>query len=348
MSGQLITFDQILGQPSAVEAITQAYRHDRLSHGLIFAGPVGVGKVTTARALAGLFLCEKPRQLAACGQCASCRVFDAGNHPDYHVIYRQLARLDAEKVKAKTLNADVIRDFLIAKAANKSVIGIGKVFVIEEADLMNATAQNTLLKTLEEPAGRALIILLTDQPDVLLPTIRSRCQLVRFAALPENLVREQLQKRGIKRDEAAVAAQFSEGSLGLALRWIEDDVIAHAQQLTKLLEAIAAGGSASGAAAWFKSAADAYAQKQLERDPLASKDQANREGLVLYLRLSANFFCKRLANDENPQSLERLCTAIDAIVRAEDYLESNVNIPLVFQQFSGSLDRAMGRVEVSA
>jgi DNA polymerase-3 subunit delta' len=348
MPGRLITFDQILGQHSAIEAITQAYRHDRLSHGLIFAGPAGVGKATTARALAGLFLCEKPRQLAACGQCASCRVFDAGNHPDYHVIYRQLARLESEKVVAKTLNADVIRDFLIAKAANKSVIGIGKIFVIEEADLMNAAAQNTLLKTLEEPAERTLIILLTDQSDALLPTIRSRCQLIRFAALDETLVRDQLQKHGIKRDQAAIAARFADGSLGLAMRWIEDDVISHAQQLTKMLEAIVAGGSASQLQTWFKSAADAYAQKQLQRDPLASKDQATREGLVLYLRLASSFFRGKLAEEKDPQSLERICTAIDAIVRAEDYLESNVNIPLVFQQFSGSLDRALGRSEVSA
>lgn len=348
MTGQLIQFERILGQRNAVETITQAYRHDRLSHGLIFAGPVGVGKATTARALAGLFLCEKPRQLAACGQCASCRVFDAGNHPDFHVIYRQLARLDAEKVKAKTLNADVIRDFLIAKAANKSVIGIGKVFVIEEADLMNATAQNALLKTLEEPAGRALIILLSDQPDALLATIRSRCQLVRFAALDENLVREQLQKHGIKRDQAVVAAKFSEGSLGLALRWIEDEVIAHAQQLTKLLEPIAAGASASPLQAWFKSAAEEYAQKQLQRDPLASKDQASREGLILYLRLAANFFRARLSEEKDSENLERTCTAIDAIARAEEYLESNVNIPLVFQQFTSALDRALGRVSLGA
>jgi DNA polymerase III delta' subunit len=343
MSGQLTHFDQILGQDAAIESITRAYKLDRLPHGLIFAGPIGVGKAMTARALAGLFLCEKPRQLVACGKCPSCVAFDAGNHPDYHVIYRQLARLDSEKVKAKDLTADVVRDFLIAKAANKSVVGVGKVFVIEEADLMNLTAQNALLKTLEEPAGRTVIILLTDQPDALLPTIRSRCQLVRFVALDESLVREQLQKRGISKEVAASAATFSEGSLGLALRWIEDGVVESAKQLNRMLEAIATGQPAGALQDWFKAAAEAYASKQLERDPLASKDQATREGLVLYLKLCSQFFRRRLADvKDDPEALERTCAAIDSVVRAEGYLESNVNIPLVFQQFVGALEGSIG------
>src|SRR4051812_11091497 len=250
MSGQLTHFDQILGLEAAIESITRAYKLDRLPHGLIFGGPTGVGKATTARALAALFLCEKPRQLAACGKCASCVAFDAGNHPDYHVIYRQLARLESEKVKAKDLTADVVRDFLVAKAANKSVVGVGKVFVIKEADLMNMTAQNTLLKTLEEPAGRALIILLTDQPDCLLPTIRSRCQLVRFSALDESLVREQLQQRGISKDVAAAAARFSDGSLGLAQQWIEDGIVEAATQLNRILDGIVSGQSATVLQEW--------------------------------------------------------------------------------------------------
>ncbi|HMB95072.1 MAG TPA: hypothetical protein VKK61_03455, partial [Tepidisphaeraceae bacterium] len=84
-----------------------------------------------------------------------------------------------------------------------------------------------------------------------------------------------------------------------------------------------------------------YAQKQLLRDPLASKDQATREGLVLYLKLASNHFRRKLPEGDDSQMLEQVCTAIDAIARAEEYLESNVNIPLVFQQFTGALDRAL-------
>jgi hypothetical protein len=203
---------------------------------------------------------------------------------------------------------------------------------------MNAQAQNALLKTLEEPAGRTLIILLTDQPGVLLPTVRSRCQLIRFAALDEATVKRELQKRGIDKSIAADAVRFAEGSLGQALRWIEDGVIDRAQELEKTIDSLAttrATDAAAGLPEWFKSAADAYAAKQLERDELASKDQLTREGLILYLRLAAMLFRQRLATDaDRPDQLDRSCDAIDAIVRAEQFVDANVNIALIFQQLA--------------
>jgi DNA polymerase-3 subunit delta' len=342
----MITFEDILGQGSAVDAITTAYRRDRLPHGLIFAGPIGVGKATTAAALGGLFLCEKPKGVSPCGKCESCRVFEAGNHPDYHSVYRQLRRLQSKESVAKEFSIDVIREFLLDRAANKSVIGIGKVFVVEEADLMNRFAQNSLLKMLEEPYDRTLIILLTDQPDALLPTIRSRCQLIRFAPLDEKTVKEQLQKRGIKSQLAASAAKISQGSLGLALRWIEDGVIERAEELAGILEKLSAGQRVQGVQEWFKSAAEAYAEQQLKRDDKASKDQMSREGIVLYLKLSAQFFRQQLEEHiKDPPLLERAAAAIDTIVRAESYIESNVNIPLVLQQLSGALGRTCVPVE---
>src|SRR5262245_34902961 len=248
---------------------------------------------------------------------------------------------------AKELAVGVVRDFLVAKANNKSVLGVGKVFVVEEADLMNASAQNTLLKTLEEPEGRTLIILLTDQSDSLLPTIRSRCQLIRFAPLDEKIVKEELQKKhGIKSQIAASAAGISRGSLGLALRWIEDGVIDQSGQLTAMLGKISAGQRVQGMQEWFKSAAEAYAEKQLERDEKASKDQMTREGIVLYLKLAAQFFQQQLGEHiKEPPLLERAAAAVDTIVRGGSYIESNVNIPLVLQQLAAALSRTSGPVE---
>src|SRR4051812_13978597 len=282
----VLTFDDIFGQEAAIAQLRRAYLADRLPHGLLFAGPVGVGKATTARALAGLFLCEKPKQDKPCGSCASCRVFDAGNHPDYHVVTKELIRYHDKTGKSKgiDLSIHVIRPEVVDKAAMKSVMGRGKVFVIEQAELMNAPAQNALLKTLEEPAGRALIILLTDQPGLLLPTIRSRSQMVRFAALDDATVLRELQKRGVAKTDAADAARFAAGSLGVALKWIEDGVIDPVRELMRQLDDIFAGKPAAELADWFKTAADAYAEKQLQRDELGSKDQATREGLTLYLK----------------------------------------------------------------
>jgi DNA polymerase-3 subunit delta' len=337
----VLALDDIFGQDVTIEQIRRAYLADRLPHGLLFAGPVGVGKATTARALAGLFLCEKPKRDKPCGKCESCRVFDAGNHPDYHVITKELIRYHDKTGKSKgiDLSIHVIRPEVVDKSAMKAVMGRGKVFVIEQAELMNPPAQNALLKTLEEPPGRCLIILLTDQIGLLLPTIRSRCQAIRFAAIDEATVLRELQKRGISKTNAAQAARFAGGSLGVALRWIEDDVVGPAAQLVRQLDDIFAGKPAGDLPEWFKTTADAYAEKQLQRDELGSKDQATREGLTLFLKLTADHVRRWLAErHDSPEELERACAAIDAIARAEEYLDANVNIPLVFQQLAVALE----------
>lgn len=337
----MISFHDILGQDAAIAWLKSAYLADRLPHGLIFAGPTGVGKATTARALAALFLCEHPNDTTPCGQCESCRVFDSGNHPDYHVITKELIRYHDKTGKSKgiDLSIHVIRPEVIDPAGRKAGLGRGKVFVIEQADLMNPQAQNALLKTLEEPAGRTLIILLTDQPGCLLPTIRSRCQFVRFSALSEDFVRHALHARGIDAPIADRAADLSRGSLGVALKWIEDGVVEPAAELAGYMDAAFSGKPQADLPAWFKKAAEDYAQKQLDRDELASKDQATREGLSLYLTVAGERFRRKLAEASDPSELERACAAIDALARAETYLDANVNTAVALQQLAIALEK---------
>jgi DNA polymerase-3 subunit delta' len=259
-------------------------------------------------------------------------------HPDYHVVYRQLVRLEKGESKARDLSIDVVRQHLIAPANLKANRNHGKVFVVEEADLMNTSAQNALLKTLEEPAARTLIILLTDQPNCLLPTIRSRTQLVRFGLLDEQLVQRELAKRGVDKGAAADAALFTEGSLGVALRWLADGVVERGRQLADQLDAVMAGKASGELQDWLKKSAEAFAEKALARDKLASKDQATREGLATYLRIASNHFRRQLGELQSADDVERACAAIDAAVQSEQYLDSNVNVPLVIQQFVSKLE----------
>lgn len=336
---RLLALKDIFGQEAAVDALRRAHAADRLPHGLIFAGPAGVGKSTAARALGALFLCEQPKSDAHCGRCESCVVMDAGNHPDFHVITRELIRYHDKTGKSKgiDLSIKVMVPELVEPAGRKAAMGRGKVFVVEQAGLMNAAAQNALLKTLEEPAGRTLIVLLTDQPGALLQTIQSRCQLLRFGALPEELVERELAGRGVEQRLAFQAAQLANGSLGMALKWIEDGVIAQAGELAARLDAIAAGRGADDLPTWFKKAAEVYAEKQLERDKLSSKDAATREGLTLYLRLAAEHVRRAMPELSEPDALERACAAIETIRRAEGYVDDNVNVALVLQQLSASM-----------
>jgi DNA polymerase-3 subunit delta' len=338
----MLTLDDIFGQDAAIGSLRQAYRADRLPHGLVFAGPAGVGKATTARALATLFLCERPTGETPCGACEGCRGMAQGDaaHPDYHVITRELIRYHDAGGKSKgiALSIKVIRPELVEKASRKAIMGRGKVFVIEQAELMEPPAQNALLKTLEEPAGRTLIILLTDQPDLLLSTIRSRTQIVRFAPLPEATVVRELVKRGIDREVAARAARFTGGSLGVSLRWVADGVIDLADELVAQLDALFAGRPPDDLPGWFKRAAEAYAGHQMARDPLGSKDAATREGLGRYLQVAAEHVRRRLPGLADAAELERACAAIDALARSEGYLDGNVNVSLVLQQLAVTLE----------
>jgi DNA polymerase III delta' subunit len=334
-------FDSIFGQEEAVAALRGAYLADRLPHGIIFSGPAGVGKATTARALSKLFLCENPKKDSPCGRCESCRVFEAGNHPDCHVVTKDLIRYHDKTGKSKgiDLSINVVRPEVIEPASRKAVMGRGKVFIVEQAESMNASAQNAILKTLEEPAGRTLIVLVTDQAGALLPTVRSRCRTVRFAELDEAIVKRELGRRGVGQEAADDAVRFAGGSLGIALKWIEDGVIGPARELTGLIDEFFSGRVPEDLPGFFRKSADAYAARQLERDELASKEQATREGLALYLKIVAEHLRLKLAMEDDPATLEAACSAIEALVQAETYLEANVNIPVIFQNLSAVLER---------
>jgi DNA polymerase-3 subunit delta' len=271
-----ISFDDIFGQARAIEFLRAAAARDRLPHALVFAGPVGVGKATTAQALAGWFLCQKPGAGRACGQCESCLALGAGIHPDFHLVMREQIRQHDKTGKSKgtQLAIEVIRGELVAPASRTSVLGRGKFFVVEQAELATAAAQNAMLKTLEEPAGRSAIVLLTDSPEFLLPTILSRCQMVRFASLPVDAVQKRLQDQGIDAKTAAEAAELSDGSLGGAMRLISEGILPAARALHEQLNGLLGGRVPADLPGWFRQSAEDYAEKELIRDPLGSKEFA--------------------------------------------------------------------------
>lgn len=327
-------FGHIFGQDAAVGWLATAAGGDRLPHGLIFAGPAGVGKGTTAQAIATLFLCEKPNADQACGKCAACRGMAADAHPDYYVVHRRLIRLERKDNKATTLAADVVREYVNDKAHYKPMLNRGKVFVVEEAELMNPTAQNSLLKTLEEPPGRTLIILLTTNINQLLPTIRSRCQLVKFGPLPEKLVEAHLVKRGIPAVEAQHAARITEGSLGQSLRWLEDGVIAAALALGNRLDDLTPAGAVH-LSALLKKFGDEYANAQEKRDKDVSRETATREALGIMMAVAASHLRRKFAASvDDAGRLDRLCAALELAFATERYVDANVTVSLAIEQFA--------------
>ncbi len=301
----MIEFLDIVGQDAALTRLQRAIASTRMPHALLFAGPAGVGRRTTALATAKVLLCEQPVARAnqgrlpalgddfllrlACGGCTSCCAMDADMHVDFHLVYKELARYhddpDVRNRVMQELGIDVIRDFLIVPASRASGRGRGKVFVVLEAELLSEEAQNALLKTLEEPPPDVTIFLIADQAAGLLPTTRSRCWAVNFGPLPVDFVRDRLVAAGVDRQEAAFWAAYTGGSVGQARRLAELDLYALKRDLVDRLVragqpasseladhlAKAAGALVERAVAEFKKTEDAELSRQFARRRAAAE-----------------------------------------------------------------------------
>ncbi|ABO90115.1 ATPase AAA [Aeromonas salmonicida subsp. salmonicida] len=145
-------------------ALSQTAEAGRLGHAWLLLGDPGLGKEQLAERLARLHLCQQPDRGEPCGQCHSCQLFDKGHHPDLGTV----------TVDSKTIGVEAIRE-ICARLQNSAQLGRGKVVIIPDAERMTESAANALLKTLEEPAGDSLLLLIASQVSRLLPTILSRC-----------------------------------------------------------------------------------------------------------------------------------------------------------------------------
>lgn len=203
-------FNNILGHEKIKEYLLKSHDTDKLSHAYIFVGKEGIGKMTLAREFAKIIHCEKG---VGCGECHGCIRVEKDSHPDYKVIIP-----DGNSIKNKQ-----IEDFQ-NQMAIKPYDSSKKLFIIEAAGSMTTSAQNRLLKVFEEPPEYGIVILVTDNLYKLLPTIRSRGQILNFTAIPKFIMEEQLKKRyNIDNTLSDIYYGFSEGSYGRAIKFIEDE-----------------------------------------------------------------------------------------------------------------------------
>ena len=199
-----MSLKEIFCQDKVIAVLQRAFAADKVPHAYIFAGPQGVGRFRTAGEWAKLLLCEDPvienGFADSCRLCRSCRLFGAGSHPDFNPVYKELVEFTRDGKDKKTpvdLPIDVIREFLIEKVSTRPTLSKRKVFVISEAERLNDASQNALLKVLEEPPEYCCIILLCTRMERLLPTTKSRCQIIRFGTIAEDRMIEKLREMGI-------------------------------------------------------------------------------------------------------------------------------------------------------
>jgi len=198
----------VVGHERAVARLVRSAADDRVPGAILLLGPPGIGKRAVAEALATRLVCAAPVDGDACGACAQCTRVAAGTHPDVRIVVRDEERRDVRIEQVRELSRWLALQPLMATR---------KVAIVDDAHCLNEHGQNALLKTLEEPPGRSVLILVSSSAALLLPTVRSRCQLVRLDPLPAETVARVLVARGVAAERAAQLAALADGSPGRAL-----------------------------------------------------------------------------------------------------------------------------------
>jgi DNA polymerase-3 subunit delta' len=223
-------FRDVVGHRHLLDLVAAAAARASLPPSLIFAGPEGVGKRAAALALAQFVNCPTPQGSDACGACASCTRIARLVHADVLVV---------EPGDTGVIKVDQVRD-VVERTGYLPFEGRRRVVIIDDADAMLSEAQNALLKTLEEPPASSMFVLVTSRPDELLPTVRSRCQRLRFGRLTASDVATVLMRvHGYSAADAHAAASAADGSLGLALESGSDALVEAREAAAEVLRHVA-------------------------------------------------------------------------------------------------------------
>ena len=220
-------FTHIEAQAPAVGTLTRALEQGRVHHAYRFEGPDGVGKELAAVALAQALVCTGGVK-TGCGACDACRRAkersperpESPLHPDVTILERGFyppETIGRSRPETNDLSVDQVRKLVLSHIAFPPHEGRAKIFIVRRAEELSASAANALLKTLEEPPDRTHFVLLTSRGDRLLDTIQSRTLPVRFAPLPDALIRRILEARGVPAERQALAVELAGGSASAAI-----------------------------------------------------------------------------------------------------------------------------------
>jgi len=361
-------------QDRAIGILQRGLAVDRPAHAYIFAGLEGVGKYKTAREWAKLLLCRNPQTKQGksgpfadnCGSCESCTLLEANSHPDYAHVYKELREYTRDGKDKKTpidLPIDVIREFLIEQVAIRPAFSRRKVFVVSEAEKLNANSQNALLKVLEEPPHYCTIILLCTRLEQLLPTTKSRCQIIRFGPVDDDRIVSQLIGMGLGSKEAAFLARLAQGSLGLACQWARLEI--DGAGLFEIKRGVVTSladyqmADALGLAERILENAKQIATGWADLDKATSKSDLTRRATKTLIQIVisalrdvtiAHLAADRpLINSDQPEQIAKLARRLDpeqAMEAVSDgyemlrWLEDNVNERLIFERLLLRLARA--------
>jgi DNA polymerase III subunit delta' len=325
-----VSFAHIEGHERPIAILKRALGNGTLAHAYLFSGPAGTGKKLTAFALAAAVNCREAGTEGGCGICPSCRKVAALSHPDVHVV-----TADGDEIKI-----DQIRQ-VQNELALRPFEGIKKNLIVDEAERMNTASANAFLKTLEEPPGDALIVLITSMPQSLLPTIRSRCQEIRFQPLSRSrMARALVHRQGISEEDALFLAALAQGSMG---RGLEMDLAQEKAARREVLSLWAGLGAMSPAEVLSKAEAFSKDRERLERlisigiewlrDALVLKETGEESLLV---NIADRDLCRDWAGHV---AAERMLADIELFTASQSMIERRVSVQLVAENLFMNLAR---------
>lgn len=320
-----MSLSEITGQAKATFALRRALKSGRVAHAYLFCGHQGVGKLDTAREFAKALVCSEGGD-DACGKCPNCTKAEHGAHPDIHMISPEGA--------GRLIKLEVIQEQVRDELQLKPHEAARKVVVIEDAHAMNKEAQNSLLKTLEEPPPATVIILVTPRPDGLYETINSRCQTVRFSPLEPEHIEAELRKRGQGTELSYFLARSCGGSLARAVEMIDKPALPQIRKnLFALLAALCDNNITDSAAQISVMVKELAATKPEERSmtewlfdaaELFYRDVALRQ-TGADDKMLANIDSISLIEAEAAINSRGIDSIIDTLEQAKRYIRSNVD-----------------------
>lgn len=205
----MLAFQEIIGHDTIKQHFQKAIELHKVSHAYILSGEAGMGRKSLAHAFALTLLCEKGGS-QPCMNCHACKQVLSGNHPDLiHVTHEKPSSIGVDDIREQIQDTIMIRPYS----------SYYKVYIMDEAEKMTVQAQNALLKTIEEPPSYAVIILLTTNEDLFLPTILSRCVQLKLKPLKDSVIQKYLEEfMGISESDARLYTAFARGNLGKAIK----------------------------------------------------------------------------------------------------------------------------------
>lgn len=318
------SFKDVVGHKSIIKYIQDAAREDKVSHAYIINGDKGSGKKMLSRLFAMTLLCEKNNQ-EPCNECHSCIQAESGNHPDIITVSHE---------KPNSIGVDEIREQVNNTIDIRPYKGPYKIYIIPQADMMTVQAQNALLKTIEEPPSYAVIMLLTENADMLLATINSRCVMLKLRNIKDVLIRKYLMERlKIPDYKADICTAFAQGNMGRAIMLADSEHFneireealhllqhIHDMELSEIIEAV-------GRVSEYKIEITDYLDIIMiwYRDVLLYKATLDTDKVVLKDQIK---YMKEQARKSSYEGIELILKSLE---KAKSRLRANVNFDLVME-----------------